>query len=197
MKRVKTVLSVAQNSIPLLLALIISLAIVGMFFVSGEAETQSEICGDTNNDLMVNIGDVVYLVSYIFKGGPPPEPLCGGDVNGDGDINLGDGVYLVAWIFKGGPAPVCMPGGGVTEVSGCKLFLKDAGADTIPPNLSCVEYNYDGEGFLSLIHYNAGFNCCPGEISVDVSIEGNIIILTEAEEMAACPRTRPVHNPGN
>jgi hypothetical protein len=32
-------------------------------------------CADVNNDNQPNVGDVVYLISYIFKGGP--EPNCG------------------------------------------------------------------------------------------------------------------------
>ena len=30
-------------------------------------------CGDVNADRIVNIGDVVYLISYLYKGGPPPQ----------------------------------------------------------------------------------------------------------------------------
>jgi photosystem II stability/assembly factor-like uncharacterized protein len=69
------------------------------------------ICGDANGDGEVNIGDAVYLISYIFKGGPPPDPVCVGDANGDGDTNVGDAVYLIAYVFKGGPPPVedCCP----------------------------------------------------------------------------------------
>lgn len=173
-----------RNSALCIPALIMFLAMV--LFTPDHAVAQDIMCGNTNNDDMVNIGDVVYLVAYIFKGGMPPEPLCRGDVNGDGDVNLGDGVYLVAWVFKGGPAPACVAGGEMADVSGCKLFWKDAGTDSIPPNLSCIEYAYDGIGYLSLVHYNAGFNCCPGKITVDVSVEGDVITLTEYEEMAAC-----------
>jgi PKD repeat protein len=35
----------------------------------------NEICGDVNNDGVVNVSDAVYLINYIFVGGPPPcEP---------------------------------------------------------------------------------------------------------------------------
>lgn len=65
------------------------------------------LCGDANGDLTVNIGDAVYLVTYIFKGGPAPDPVESGDANCDGSTNIGDAVYLVTYIFKGGPAPCC------------------------------------------------------------------------------------------
>lgn len=65
------------------------------------------ICGDADGDSAVNIGDAVFLINYIFKGGPAPDPLCSGDVNADGTVNIGDAVYLINYIFKGGPAPEC------------------------------------------------------------------------------------------
>ncbi len=69
------------------------------------------ICGDANGDEAVNIGDAVFLINYIFKGGPAPDPLCAGDADGDDAVNIGDAVYLINYIFKGGPAPVvdCCP----------------------------------------------------------------------------------------
>ncbi|MEZ5358183.1 MAG: FG-GAP-like repeat-containing protein [Candidatus Zixiibacteriota bacterium] len=69
------------------------------------------MCGDSNNDGSLNVGDAVFLVNYIFKGGPAPSPMCQADANGDGGINIGDAVYLISYIFKGGPAPTltCCP----------------------------------------------------------------------------------------
>jgi hypothetical protein len=68
----------------------------------------SVICGDTNGDEIVDIGDVVYLVSYLYKSGPPPqcEPVseCG-DVNLDDIVDIGDVLYLVNYLYRGGPSP--------------------------------------------------------------------------------------------
>ncbi len=64
--------------------------------------------GDANGDRLVNIGDAVYVISYIFRGGPPPQPLEAGDANCNHAINVGDAVYLVNYIFRGGPPP-CYP----------------------------------------------------------------------------------------
>lgn len=66
--------------------------------------------GDINiagGDGVINIGDVVYLINYLFKGGPAPVPLKAGDVNCDGTIEVGDVVYLINYLFKGGPPPCC------------------------------------------------------------------------------------------
>ena len=63
--------------------------------------------GDVNCNCEINIGDVVYLISYLFKGGPEPCPLDAGDVNGDCVIDIGDVVYLINYLFKWGSLPVC------------------------------------------------------------------------------------------
>jgi len=63
------------------------------------------ICGDANGDFTTNVGDAVALISYIFKGGPAPDPLCMGDANEDGVVNIADAVYLITYIFKNGPPP--------------------------------------------------------------------------------------------
>lgn len=68
------------------------------------------VAGDANNDEEVNLADVVYLVNYLFIGGPPPVALPSGDPNCDGGTNLADVVYLVNYLFIGGPPPLmCDP----------------------------------------------------------------------------------------
>ncbi len=62
-------------------------------------------CGDVDVNDIVNISDAVYLINYIFSGGPPPAPLAAGDVNLSELITISDAVYLINYIFAGGPAP--------------------------------------------------------------------------------------------
>ena len=64
-------------------------------------------CGDVNYYQGIDISDLVYLVDYMFGGGPPPVPFyCLGDVNCDGTQDISDITYFVAWMFGGGP-PFC------------------------------------------------------------------------------------------
>lgn len=65
----------------------------------------SFIMGDCNRDGVIDVGDVVYLINYLFKSGPVPNPLPSGDVNNDSVVDVGDVVYLINYLFKNGPTP--------------------------------------------------------------------------------------------
>ena len=69
--------------------------------------------GDVNSDCTVNVGDVVYLINYLFKGDQSPDPLRAGDVNCDCLVNISDVVYLINYLFRSGPPPVS------SETCGC------------------------------------------------------------------------------
>lgn len=76
------------------------------FVITGHEGIPPVKCGDVNNDGSVNLLDVVYLISYLYRGGPQPKPLlCVGDVTNDNLVNLGDLVYLIAYLFRGGSVP--------------------------------------------------------------------------------------------
>ena len=106
--------------------------------------------------------DPLYLLEYLFNGGPAPlcpaeadangdgstniadpifmlnELACGsailGDVNGSGVLALADVDYLLDYLFTGGPAPV--PCNDVADVNGDgKLSLGDA--TTLLATLPC------------------------------------------------------------
>ncbi|MFQ6114920.1 MAG: dockerin type I domain-containing protein, partial [bacterium] len=61
--------------------------------------------GDPNKDNIIDVADVVYLINYLFVGGPPPIVFESGDVNDDDQINVADIVYLINYLFVGGPGP--------------------------------------------------------------------------------------------
>jgi Zinc carboxypeptidase/Immune inhibitor A-like, MAM domain/Dockerin type I domain len=66
-------------------------------------------CGDANGDKVVNIKDITYLINYLYKGGPIPDPIQAGDANGDGIMNIKDVTYLINFLYKEGAIPVCPP----------------------------------------------------------------------------------------
>jgi hypothetical protein len=65
------------------------------------------LCGDSNSDTDINVGDVVFLINYVFSGGSAPEKAGAADANGDGQNNVADAVYLLNYIFNSGPPPIC------------------------------------------------------------------------------------------
>jgi hypothetical protein len=65
--------------------------------------------GDANADKEVTISDAVYIVNYLFKFGPAPNPLDAGDADCNAEVTITDAVYLINYLFKGGPAPCEQP----------------------------------------------------------------------------------------
>ncbi len=63
------------------------------------------LCGDADGSGIITISDAVYLIGYIFGGGPAPNPVLAGDADCNGIITISDAVYLINYIFAGGPAP--------------------------------------------------------------------------------------------
>jgi hypothetical protein len=78
-----------------------------------EAENQifkntahADLWGDANGSGEVEVGDVVYLLNYLYKGGSAPVPSHVGDPNDDCITDVADAVYLLNYLYKGGPAPL-------------------------------------------------------------------------------------------
>ena len=68
----------------------------------------SWICGDIDNDGEgPNIGDLIYLVDYMFNDGPAPVEMDAANVDGVNGIDVGDLVHLVDYMFNEGPPPSC------------------------------------------------------------------------------------------
>jgi len=70
---------------------------------------------DFTGDGSADISDLVYLVNYLFLGGPEPYLLDVGDVNGDcGGPDIADLVLFVDWVFAQGTPQLecgCVNGG--------------------------------------------------------------------------------------
>ena len=70
-------------------------------------EVTAFVCGDADGNGAVNILDVSFVISYLYKGAPAPSPSNRADVDHSGAINILDVGYTVNYLYKGGPAPNC------------------------------------------------------------------------------------------
>jgi hypothetical protein len=62
--------------------------------------------GDVNLNGAITSSDVIYLVNYVFKGGPDPQPIVlAGNVDCNGAVTAADIIYLVNFVFKSGAGP--------------------------------------------------------------------------------------------
>ena len=82
--------------------------------------------GDTNNDSMVNIGDGISLLGYLFQMGPA-TCLDALEVNDDGEVNVADAIYVLAFLFTMGLPPA-------NPFPGC-------GTDPTADSVECDSYN--------------------------------------------------------
>ena len=65
------------------------------------------LVGDANGDGAWTVSDVVYLIAYIFQGGPAPIPhvVGSGDAGCNGAVSNSDAVKLINYLFGGGSPP--------------------------------------------------------------------------------------------
>lgn len=69
------------------------------------------LAGDADNNDAVNILDITFLLSYLYKSGAAPPVMALADPNRSCDISVLDITYLISFLYKDGPAPLigCVP----------------------------------------------------------------------------------------
>ncbi len=65
------------------------------------------LVGDADGNGLYTISDAVYLITYIFGGGPAPAPhaLGSGDADCSMTVTISDCIKLIDFVFAGGPPP--------------------------------------------------------------------------------------------
>jgi hypothetical protein len=61
--------------------------------------------GDSNDDGVINIADIIWVLSEMFGGGPVTDCAIADDSNADGLNDAADAVYIATYVFLSGPAP--------------------------------------------------------------------------------------------
>jgi len=65
------------------------------------------ICGDADSDGKLNLLDAIFVINYLYRGGPEPLNLIAVDINEKEGLNLLDVIYLINYLYRSGPEPVC------------------------------------------------------------------------------------------
>ena len=82
--------------------------------------------------------------------------------------------------------PVPDPDGSLVDYSGCKMFKPTMPDSLDYSGMECIQYSYHSDFSLDLLHINACFNCCPGEIHGVVTVDGVEISIRDREEINGC-----------
>ncbi|MFH1372524.1 MAG: lectin like domain-containing protein [bacterium] len=73
---------------------------------AGCCENRGNVDGIVGTGGPIDVGDLTYLVAYLFQSGSPPPCPGEGDVDKSGNIDVGDLTYLVAYLFQSGLPPL-------------------------------------------------------------------------------------------
>jgi hypothetical protein len=71
----------------------------------GVVATPEFIRGDADANGAVNITDGIFILNFLFLGGPSPGCLDSADGDDDGSVSITDGIYILNFLFLGGPGP--------------------------------------------------------------------------------------------
>ncbi len=80
----------------------------GMATAKADVQVTVAPCGtrvyvaDANGDNKVDIADAVYILSYLFAGGPAPRCMKAGDANDDNKIDIADAISALSYLFAQG-----------------------------------------------------------------------------------------------
>ncbi len=81
--------------------------------IAPSISSSSSCCEGTLGDIdetfsgSMDIGDLVYIVAFMFLEGPPPACLAEVDFNADGEIDISDLILIVSYMFGGTILPDC------------------------------------------------------------------------------------------
>jgi len=74
-------------------------------------------------DARMDLADVIYLLGYMFGGGPAPACEKAADVTDDGKLDIGDAIRMLGYLFKGIKPPAAP--------------FEECGGDPTPDDLTC------------------------------------------------------------
>jgi hypothetical protein len=149
---------------------IASAGIVILLLCAGMLMADSLPAGDANGDGSANVSDAVYIINYIFTGGPEPVNFSAADVINDCAINISDAVRIIGYVFDP------------------EIDHLDKGCAHIETTGICMDYTQDNDsGYIVIevvgsdlhIHHMDAYYNCGLEYNIDYNFAGNDITATE------------------
>ncbi|GEM_PF-870595 len=123
--------------------------------------------GDINHDgaEIIDISDLLYLVYYMFRDGPPPVCMAEADITGDNALmpDIADLVYLIDYMFRGGPPPMpCYPEPHslIGEYNGIYSVTSDYGTPWEQVHFNWVNFAFFEETYLIEIDVENNTGMC-------------------------------------
>ncbi len=83
------------------------------------------------------------------------------------------------------PGGTLTPTAALVSQSGCKAYRAPVGSAP-SPSPDCFNYRLEDGHTLLIKHINAAFNCCPGDITADISFANDTITILERESQPGC-----------
>ena len=74
-------------------------------YILGDANSDGTITPKGSRVGAVTVGDIVFMINYLFQSGPEPCPYHSADTNCDGEVNIADIVCLINYLFRAGDLP--------------------------------------------------------------------------------------------
>ena len=87
----------------------VALLVIVFLLVVTPGLTGAQVCGDFNNDGVVNVTDLTGYVDYLWAGGPGPVNYPSADIDDHEVVTISDAVGLTRTLYLGAGPPTCPP----------------------------------------------------------------------------------------
>ena len=140
-------------------------------------QTSGSSCGELTGDGVINVLDMLAILTYLLDGDPPPDPLWAADIDNVPGITNNDFQTMVVFILQGGDLPTCTPPPDTSfPASADTLEVRNYTADPYQSNLT-MELWLDAAAPYAGLSFPFYFSCTTSAVTLD-----SITVEAEAED---------------
>ncbi len=135
------------------------------------------VCGDINGDgLLYTVGDLVFLIRYLFGHTWPAAPLENSDLDQCGSVNIADAARYIKYFLWGGPLELCEPADPCIHPLGHNRIRIECSVHYILPTSDSVGIRVYINNTEELLGLSLGFRWSSDQVYISsVSTEGSIL----------------------